>query len=220
MIKAIIFDCDGVILESVDVKGWAFQELFRDYPAFRDRILEYHHQNGGVPRADKIRHILKEFLRKPYGDAVVTQHCDRFGELVYSKVIAVPLVPGAREALEFFKGKRLMFVVSGTPQEEMDRIVNERGLRTYFRNVYGSPVNKVEWTKRILVHSAVSPREVLWIGDASSDLQAAKTHGVRFVLRSWLGNQDVFRKVPVDFTMKDLTGLPELVSRLDKEDGA
>jgi phosphoglycolate phosphatase-like HAD superfamily hydrolase len=219
MIKVIIFDFDGVILESVDVKGWAFQELFKDHPGSRDRILTYHHQNGGVPRADKIRYILKEFLGLPHDDATVTQYCDRFGELVYRKVVDSPFVPGVREALEIFKGKRKMFVVSGTPHEEMNRIVEEKGLRKYFRNVYGSPVNKDEWTKRVLVENAVSPREALWIGDASSDFQAAKTHGIRFVLRSWIGNQDVFRNVPVDFKMNDLTGLPALVSRLDKEGG-
>ncbi|GAF78578.1 unnamed protein product, partial [marine sediment metagenome] len=32
MIKAIIFDFDGVIVESSDIKTEAFRELFQDYP--------------------------------------------------------------------------------------------------------------------------------------------------------------------------------------------
>ena len=218
MIKAVIFDFDGVILESVDVKGWAFQKLFENYPAVQARILAFHHENGGLPRSNKIRHILKEFLGLPADDAVVEAYCDRFSGLVFQRVVDSPFVPGAFEALEAFAGKLAMFVVSGTPHEEMNRIVDAKGLRKYFRGIYGSPESKTEWTRRILAENTLTPREVLWIGDAASDNRAAQPHGIRFVLRSWAGNQDVFRDLLVDFKMNDLTGLPALVSRLNKED--
>ena len=37
-----MFDFDGVILESGDIKTQAFLELFAGYPQFRGTILEYH----------------------------------------------------------------------------------------------------------------------------------------------------------------------------------
>ena len=37
--KAIIFDFDGVILESMDVKARAFAFLFREYPEYTEKIV-------------------------------------------------------------------------------------------------------------------------------------------------------------------------------------
>ena len=54
-IKAIFFDFDGVILESVDVKGWAFGKPFEAYPQYVDEIVAFHHRNGGMYRFDKFR---------------------------------------------------------------------------------------------------------------------------------------------------------------------
>ena len=61
MIKAIIFDFDGVICESVNVKTIAFKKLFADYPEHQDRIVEYHLVNGGISRYEKLR-ILQSTL--------------------------------------------------------------------------------------------------------------------------------------------------------------
>ena len=217
MIRTLIFDFDGVILESVDVKGWAFQKIFEDYPRRQEQILAYHYEHGGLPRANKIRHILKEILKLSYDDAIVAKYCERFGELVFKRVVDSPFVPGAREALEIFQGRFLTFVVSGTPHEEMNRVVDARGLRSYFSAVYGSPVMKDERTGMILAEHGLAPREVLWIGDATSDLQAAAKYGIRFVLRSWPGNEGIFRHARTDFRMDDLTGLPSLIQQLQEK---
>ena len=56
MIKAIFFDFDGVILESVSIKGDVFQKLFADYPEHLAEILNYHLENGGVSRYDKFEY--------------------------------------------------------------------------------------------------------------------------------------------------------------------
>ena len=54
-VDAIFFDFDGVILESVEVKGWAFGRLFENHPEHVDEIVAFHHANGGMSRFDKFR---------------------------------------------------------------------------------------------------------------------------------------------------------------------
>ncbi len=218
MLKTIIFDFDGVILESVDVKGWAFQKLFEAYPSEHARIMAFHYENGGLPRANKVRHILKEFLGLPSDDVTVAAYCDRFSELVFQRVVDSPFVPGALEALQALSGRIPMFIVSSTPHEEINRIVDVKGLRGYFQTVYGSPTMKEVWTKKILVDNGFLPNEVAWLGDALSDWRAAKECGIRFILRSWSGNLGVFREVEVDFKMDNLITLPALVERLKEEE--
>ena len=48
MIKAIILDFDGVILESVSVKTEAFRKLFSNKPDYVDEIVEFHIKNGTI----------------------------------------------------------------------------------------------------------------------------------------------------------------------------
>lgn len=218
MLKAIIFDFDGVILESVDVKGWAFQKLFEAYPAEHARILSFHYKNGGLPRANKVQHILKEFLGLPSDDATVAAYCDRFSELVFQRVVDSPFVPGALKTLQALNGRISMFIVSGTPHEEINRIIDVKGLRAYFQGVYGSPEIKDAWTRKILVDNGLTPEEVVWVGDALSDWHAALKYGIRFILRSWPGNSDVFRGVKIDFKLDNLIGLPALVEKLKERE--
>ncbi len=62
MIKAIIFDFDGVICESVEAKKIAFQKVFADYPEHLDAITEHHMANGGISRFVKFEYIYKNIL--------------------------------------------------------------------------------------------------------------------------------------------------------------
>ena len=52
MIKNIIFDFDGVILESVEIKTQAFAKLFSNYPLYIDEIIS-HHRNNSVFQGTK-----------------------------------------------------------------------------------------------------------------------------------------------------------------------
>ena len=58
MIKAILFDFDGVIVDSVEIKTEAFRDLFRQESADDlERILDYHKAHGGISRVKKIEYF-------------------------------------------------------------------------------------------------------------------------------------------------------------------
>lgn len=213
MLKAIIFDFDGVILESVDVKGWAFAEIFKEYPEQSKKILDYHYANGGVPRFDKFRYIYREILRQPLSKEEHQKLCDRFAALVFDRVWNVDFVPGAREFLEKNKGRFSFFVVSGAPDEEIKKIIEARGLKQIFTGVFGSSRNKSDWTQKILKEHDFKVHEVLWVGDALSDWDAAWENGIPFVARI-TGDKDVFRDRPVAYRIPDLKALALLVESL------
>ena len=50
MWSAIVFDFDGVILESLDIKTRAFAALFDGFPDHTEQIAGYHLNNLGVSR--------------------------------------------------------------------------------------------------------------------------------------------------------------------------
>ena len=62
MIKNILWDFDGVILDSMEVRDWGFKEIFSSFDKSKvDLLLDYHRKNGGLSRYVKIRFFLKKF---------------------------------------------------------------------------------------------------------------------------------------------------------------
>ena len=65
--STIIFDCDGVILNSNDIKTNAFYEIAKVYghlPALE--LKNYHKINGGVSRYEKFNYLFTNILCRPF----------------------------------------------------------------------------------------------------------------------------------------------------------
>jgi phosphoglycolate phosphatase-like HAD superfamily hydrolase len=192
-IACIVFDFDGVILESVDLKAQAFRRLFADYPDQVDRIVQLHLENGGLSRYEKFRRIYADYLHLPLDDAEMARLDHAFGAIVAEEIARCPFVPGAREFIARRAADGLpLYVASGTPEVELQGVIAERGLRGYFRGVYGSPRPKPALLHAVLTETALPPPAVLMIGDSPQDYQAAEANGARFVGRVPVGATSPF----------------------------
>ena len=181
-IQAIIFDFDGVILDSVSIKTEAFAELYAPYgDDIRHRVVTYHHAHGGISRYEKFTHWERELLNRNPTDADIEQLAQRFSDLVYQKVLAATYVPGALQFLKTHAGQLPLFVCTGTPDPEIQRIVDERSLRPYFREVCGSPTPKADIIRYLLHKYDLNPDRTLFVGDAMTDYEAARSTGLPFV---------------------------------------
>jgi len=181
--KAIIFDFDGVIVDSADIKTQAFLDLFADYPEHRAHIRRHHLDNLGISRYRKFEWIYSELLRQPLGDEEKERLGSEFSGLVLSKILKCEYVPGALECLEALSSRHSLFVASGTPQEELEFIIKQRGLDSYFEEIWGTPATKVEIISSILARFELGKTELLFVGDGLSDFQAASETGIRFMAR-------------------------------------
>ena len=179
MIRAAILDFDGVVLESADIKTRAFERLFEGDP----RAVAHHHQHAGVSRYEKFRHIRTEILGLSYTEEDERVLGDRFRELVLEEVLRCPFVPGALELLRRRSGQLPLYVASGTPQDELRDIVRRREIDGHFAGVFGSPDTKDVIARRVLGEIGVEPAEALFVGDAVTDMEAAREVGIPFVGR-------------------------------------
>jgi hypothetical protein len=98
-LQAVIFDFDGVILESVDVKGWAFGRLFEGFPEHTEKILYYHHAHGGVSRHVKFRYIYENILKQTLSDEKFGELCEQYSQLVFDKVVGRNIAKESRYLL-------------------------------------------------------------------------------------------------------------------------
>ncbi|MBI4707956.1 MAG: HAD family hydrolase [Candidatus Omnitrophica bacterium] len=200
-LKVIIFDFDGVIAESLDVKTKAFRQLFKDYPEKVDAIAEFHLENGGMSRFDKFRYIYKIILKEELDNETFLRLCQDFKMLVVDEVVNSVLVKGVKEFLEFYKKELPMFVVSATPQDEIIEIVKRKNLLDYFHGIYGSPEKKENLIRRILSNGYLA-KQTLFIGDSKNDYQAAEETGVLFAARISNDKSEWLRNANAIFTFK------------------
>lgn len=213
MIKAVVFDFDGVLVESVDVKTEAFRKLFLPYgEEVAQKAVDYHMAYGGVSRYEKFKYYFANYIRQPLSKELEAELGERFKRIVLEDVIASPYVVGAREALETLYGNLPLFVASGTPDDELKLIVARRNMEKYFRGVYGAPENKKDMVARIITQTGTAPHEVALVGDAMTDYDAAMANDVHFIGRrtaAW----NCFDGIDVQLVY-DLTTLPALITAI------
>jgi phosphoglycolate phosphatase-like HAD superfamily hydrolase len=182
-LRAIVFDFDGVILESADIKTDAFQELFAGYPEKRQAILEYHLNHIGISRYVKFEYITEKLLGLPYAESDRKRLGEEFSRLALEKILVCPEISGAQNLMLALKGKVLRAVASGTPEDELRQIVSARKMEDWFEEVWGTPRTKPEIIRDLIARHGFSAENVLMVGDGLTDYKAAQETGVRFLAR-------------------------------------
>ena len=180
-IKAIIFDFDGVICDSVNIKTEAFTELYSNYSkSISDSVKNYHLQHGVISRLEKIKYFETVLLKSDYNVATINKKAKIFSKLVKEKVIKSNYINGV---IEFILNNSNIpkFICTGTPENEILDIVQQRNIYSYFTGIFGSPKSKEQIIKDIIVKWNLNPNEVLFFGDAMTDLCASQKCKLNFV---------------------------------------
>lgn len=191
--KLVFWDFDGVIKDSLDAKADAFVGLFdKAGSGVKEFIRTHHFSNGGLSRYEKIPIYMAQAGQEVLPDSV-NALCKRFGEMVVDAVITSKWVPGVERLLRSNPYDQEFFLVSATPQEELNTIVESLRLSDCFSAVYGSPTSKVGAIIAILGERGIEPEITLFIGDSIADLNAATQCNVSFLLRSHARNESSFQ---------------------------
>jgi len=186
----VLFDFDGVIKESVKAKSEVFAKLFSP---FGDDIVElvqdHHDAHGGMSRFDKLPIYIK-WTGQEVTQKLIDKYAEKFSLLVKQKVIDSDWVDGVLEYLQQNYQRQQFFIVTATPQQEIEDILEKLKITDYFKQVFGSPINKNEAIKFILDKYKINRHQTIMIGDSSSDYKAATENQIAFILRkTWLNRQ-------------------------------
>lgn len=182
MIQAVFWDFDGVIADSVNVKVQAFEEMFAPYgDEVLKKTMDHHRENGGISRVEKIENSFRHYIGQPLTPQELEKQCEIYSGMVKEKVVKAPLIAGAESTLAELYPKVPMFVISGTPEDELLEIVEKRNLGRYFKRVLGSPVKKPEHVNNLLREFDFDPAGCVFIGDALTDFNAAEVTGTHFI---------------------------------------
>mgnify|MGYP001308659786 CR=1 FL=1 len=189
------WDFDGVIKESVSIKTNAFKKLFSDQNnSTLLKIIDHHLENGGVSRYEKIPLYL-EWSNKEKSADLTSVYLENFSNLVVQAVIDSDWVEGVKNYIDSNYQSKVFFLVTGTPQKEIEIILQELKIKHYFKKIVGSPTKKDEAVKTIINKDKLNLAKAIFIGDSNSDYKAAKSNEIQFLLRTHPWNVTLSRSI-------------------------
>ena len=183
MVKTILWDFDGVILDSMKVRDWGFEEIFKDYDQeLINQLIVFHNENGGLSRYVKIRYFFEEILRKSIKNEEVLDYAKKFSILMRKELINPNNL--ILDSVKFIKNNYQNYnfdIVSGSDQEELRFLCNQLKINKYFNSINGSPTPKNILVKNVINSNDYLLSETCLIGDSINDYEAAKENGILFL---------------------------------------
>lgn len=212
--KYLLFDFDGVLAESVNIKTEAFRKMYLSKgEEFAQRVVDYHEANGGVSRYEKFKVFNGDWLGETVTPEKVNELAAVFSDFVVDGVVNAPEVVGANDFLESSQDYT-KFIITGTPTVEIKPILTKRKMSHFFKEAFGSPEKKGHWVKHILKTENISSKECVFIGDALADYNAAMENDIDFILRETDIAAHLFKDYK-GFSLKDMSEMHNLLNKMN-----
>lgn len=206
----VVFDCDGVILDSNPIKTKAFRHAIDEYPEeLVERLVAYHLEHGGVSRYDKFTYFFETLVGEP-SERGMQQALSRFEQYCKTELLTAEFIPGSVGYIRRLSRNNVpLFVVSGSDQQELREVLAARNLAECFREIRGSPTSKGQNLENILEAYDLEGKGV-YFGDAKLDCEIARNAGMEFVLvwgaSDWQDGKSFCESLGIR-CIKDFTGL-------------
>ena len=180
--KVIIWDFDGVLIDSNSIRDDGFEIVLAQFPKNQiGRLIEYHHENGGLSRYVKFRYFFEEIRGERISDDEVRKWSSAFSEVMLKRLCDTKLL--IKDSLDFVranKDKYQMYIASGSDQTELRYLCKYLDIDNLFRSIHGSPKPKIEIVSQIIRNNKYDTSECILIGDSQNDLEAAFNNGIEF----------------------------------------
>ncbi|ECP7610346.1 HAD family hydrolase [Campylobacter jejuni] len=182
MIKNILWDFDGVIVDSLSIRNYGFREILKNFDKdLVEKLIIYHQINGGLSRFHKIRYFFNEILKRDIDDKDIQNYANKFSlimkkELVKSKYLILDSVNFIQKNYKKFN----FHIVSGSEHNELNFLCQKLQINQYFHSIHGSPTSKIELVKNLLFQENYKKHETILIGDSINDFEATKLNQIDF----------------------------------------
>ena len=205
--KLLLLDFDGVIKDSNNAKLEAFTELFENCgQETKEKIRRHHLRNLGVSRFEKIP-IYMDFAGLSINTKEERRLHKKFAKEVVEKVKDSEWIEGSYKFIQKKSCTHLQFIISATPKDELNELVDQLKLKEFIDGTYGSPTKKENAISKVLKSTKTKKEDALFIGDGLTDYEAAKKLDIEFILVRNKENLNMQRKVPLDRQIQDFTEL-------------
>jgi len=209
--KHLIFDFDGVLAETNEIKFGGFQDLLANYPQEEVKeLLQYARKNGGLSCFAKLQYFFKTIRNESIEESRLNELANEYSGAVKQKVIFAKPVRGSMEFLISNRNRYDFAIVSGSFQPTLQEICAQRMIAHLFIEILGSPVDKASNLEILFSKTGWIKKQALFIGDSVNDYEAATKTGIDFVGR-FSGLED-WTKYQGLRSIEDMTQLEALLT--------
>jgi beta-phosphoglucomutase-like phosphatase (HAD superfamily) len=182
-IDLIVFDCDGVLLDTMEAKIEAFRSWVPEAHAdLRDAFMEIVMHGFGKSRTYHIASFYRELLQQEPDAAFLEAEVGRFTDICEPLCAGAVWRTGSREFVQACHDAEIpRYVLSGVPQQPLEDMLTAAGGTELFDVIIGSPPGKPQSMERILAETDTPAHRTVFIGDANADHVAALHVGAHFV---------------------------------------
>ena len=213
--KSIVFDCDGVILNSNKIKTRAFK--IASFPFGHEAsssLVDYHLKNGGISRYAKFDYFLEN---------IVSINSEKNKELYLNKMLKVYSEKTKKGLLdsEITYGLRTLrnktkdsswSIVSGGDQAQLNSVFAKKKIMHLFNGgIFGSPDTKNQILNRELVRGSIK-LPALFLGDTELDHQVSVTNGLDFIFVSGWTEFRSYEEYCVKNSIRNISKVYELIA--------
>jgi len=212
MIKLVIFDLDGTLLDSIDAIVQSFKIAAEAFNAKID--LDVVRSSIGIPSREILRKALKTEVSEQVINKILILRRKLHDELIMNAKLFKDVLP---VLLELRRRGFKLALVSSNVRYRLEAILARNRLSEFFDTVVSyedveRPKPHPDMVFKALRDVRVSPRDALLVGDSVNDVISAKKAGVIAVLIDRYGNRE---SVGEDFKIRNLKELLKLIERLD-----
>lgn len=180
--KVILWDFDGVLMNSNSVRDLGFERVLATYPAEQvEALMKYHKANGGLSRYVKFRYFFEKIRNEVVSDDQIQELAKKFSIIMRKILFDNSLL--IQDSIKFVKDnftKFKMHIVSGSDGVELNALCKHLDIDKYFITIEGSPTAKNTLVKQLLISFNYALNECVLIGDSINDLEAAKINNISF----------------------------------------
>lgn len=182
--KVVLWDFDGVIIDSNHIRESGFIEVLDDYPRQAvEKLIAFHRKNGGLSRYVKFDYFFNKLISVDNPDHLVNESLRLFSDHMKRRLVSNDLI--INDSLNFIKKYYRQIecnIVSASDQSELRYICQQLSLSDYFKNILGSPLSKDENVRNLIgKYSPLSLESFVLIGDSINDYHAAIANNIEFI---------------------------------------
>jgi len=212
MIKLIIFDLDGTLLNSIDVIVQSFKKAAELLGVNID--LNVVRNNIGIPSREILNKALKTKVDEHLMSKFLTLRRRLHDELIMNAKLFEDALPTLIRLKE--RGYKLA-LVSSNVRYRLERILERNKIRDFFDVVVSyedvkRPKPYPDMVLKALEEIKVDAKNTVLVGDSINDIISAKRAGVTAIL---IDRKGVREKLGEDFRISSLKELSRLIKKLD-----
>ena len=182
MKKTIIWDFDGVIINSNEIREIGFRNSLNGYHEDNiDSLIKFHRVNGGLSRYVKFKYFFENITKEEYSSKQIEDLAFTFSNIMKENLIKPKYL--INSSVDFIKNYHNNFnfhIASGSDEKELNYLCTNLNIDSYFKSINGSPKNKPDIINEIIKLNKYNKDECLLIGDSINDYEAAEICNINF----------------------------------------